>query len=88
MTVTLVPFLMTCDLVSFFYGVKVGFGSLQLKDLGVTVSVIGFGRGLFFLTSFLIEAPSMALAQFGARRWLARITSGWGMISACTAFVD
>jgi MFS family permease len=37
----------------------------------------------------VFEVPSnLLLARFGARKWIARIMFGWGLVSAATAFVD
>src|SRR5262245_30873435 len=58
-------------------------------DLGLSATQYGFGAGLFFVTYFVFEVPSnLMLARFGARKWIARIMFGWGLVSAATAFVD
>ncbi len=88
-TIALVPFLMLCYMVSIIDRVNVGFAAFQMnKDLGLTASSFGLGGGLFFLTYFLLEVPSnLAMAHFGARRWLARIMISWGLVCVLTAFV-
>ena len=43
---------------------------------------------MFFVPYFLFEVPSnIALARFGARKWIARILVSWGLLAAATAFV-
>ena len=68
---------------------NISFASLQMNaDLGFTASVYGFGSGLFFLSFALLEVPSIvALARFGARRWIARNMFTLGMVSVAMMFV-
>ena len=59
------------------------------SDLGFSGAVYGFGAGVFFIGYFFLEVPSnLALHRFGARKWMARIMITWGVISACTMFVQ
>ena len=46
------------------------------------------GAGLFFLGYCLFEIPSnLLLERVGARRWIARIMIGWGLVSMGTMFI-
>jgi len=83
------PFLIVCYFVSYLDKVNVGFAALSMNHaLGLSSSQFGLGAGLFFISYCIFEVPSnLALARFGARRWLARIMITWGLISAATAFV-
>ena len=85
----LVPFLFLCYICAYLDRVNVGFAKLQmLDDLKFSETVYGFGAGIFFLGYFLFEIPSnLGLHRYGARRTIARIMIGWGVISATTLFV-
>jgi ACS family tartrate transporter-like MFS transporter len=67
--------------------VNVTFAQDKLEeDLGFSGAVYGLGAGIFFIGYFLLEVPSnLALARFGARRWIARIMITWGVVSALMA---
>ena len=84
----LLPCLGLLYIINFLDRVNVGFAALQMNhDLGFTASVYGLGAGIFFIGYFLVEIPSnLALARFGARRWIARIMISWGVVSAATAW--
>jgi MFS family permease len=86
----LIPFLMVCYLLALIDRGNIGMASLQMNDdLGLTKKVFGFAGSLFFFSYFLFEVPSnLALQKFGARKWIARIMVTWGLVSACTAFVQ
>ncbi|MGY6655505.1 MFS transporter [Amycolatopsis sp. TRM77291] len=59
------------------------------KELGLTSQAFGLAAGLFFIGYFLFEVPSnMALARFGARKWIARILISWGLVAALMAFAQ
>jgi ACS family tartrate transporter-like MFS transporter len=85
----LVPFLMLCYFVAYVDRVNVGFAALTMnRDLGFSPTVFGTGAGIFFLGYFLFEVPSnLAVAKFGAGRWIMRIMLSWGIIAAAMAFV-
>lgn len=85
----LIPFLMLCYCAAYIDRVNVGFAALTMNhDLGFTSTIFGVGAGIFFFGYFLFEIPSnLALARFGARRCIARIMIGWGIVAAGTAFV-
>ncbi len=85
----LVPFLMLCYFVAYLDRVNVGFaGASMREDLALTADAFGGAAGIFFIAYFFFEVPSnLALNQFGARVWIARIMFTWGLISGAQAFV-
>lgn len=85
----LVPFAFLCYVAAYIDRVNIGFAATELqRDLGLTSAQYGFGAGLFFLGYCLFEIPSnLLLERVGARRWIARIMIGWGIVSTATMFV-
>jgi ACS family tartrate transporter-like MFS transporter len=79
----LIPFLFACYVVAYIDRVNIGFAATELqRDLGLNNAVYGLGAGLFFLGYCLFEIPSnLVLERVGARRWMARIMIGWGIVS-------
>lgn len=88
-TVQLIPFLCLAYTINFLDRVNVGFAALHMNDaLGFSPSVYGFGAGIFFLGYIVFEIPSnLALRQFGARIWIARIMISWGLVACAMALV-
>src|SRR3954454_7531619 len=86
----LIPALLVLYIIAYLDRVNVTFAQDKLEsDLGFSGAVYGFGAGIFFIGYFLLEVPSnLALHKFGARKWMARIMITWGLISACTMFVQ
>src|SRR5690349_23018425 len=86
----LIPVLLLLYVIAYLDRVNVTFAQDKLEeDLGFSGAVYGLGAGIFFIGYFLLEVPSnLALERFGARRWIARIMISWGLISACTMFVQ
>src|SRR3954469_9823939 len=86
----LIPVLLGLYIIAYLDRVNVTFAQDKLEsDLGFSGAVYGFGAGIFFLAYFIFEVPSnLALHRFGARKWIARIMVTWGIISACTMFVQ
>jgi MFS transporter, ACS family, tartrate transporter len=86
----LMPALLVLYVIAYLDRVNVTFAQDRLEeDLGFSGAVYGFGAGIFFIGYFLLEVPSnLALHRFGARKWMARIMITWGLISACTLFVQ
>src|SRR4051794_15093087 len=86
----LIPVLLALYVIAYLDRVNVTFAQDKLQsDLGFSSAVYGFGAGIFFIGYFLLEVPSnLALHRFGARKWMARIMITWGVISACTMFVQ
>jgi MFS transporter, ACS family, tartrate transporter len=86
----LIPFLFLIYVVAYLDRVNVSFAQLQLEDdLGFSDTIFGIGAGIFSLGYVIFGVPSnLALARFGARRWLAAIMIVWGLISASMMFID
>jgi MFS transporter, ACS family, tartrate transporter len=86
----LMPVLLGLYIIAYLDRVNVTFAQDKLEsDLGFSGAVYGFGAGVFFIAYFFLEVPSnLALHRFGARKWIARIMFTWGIISACTMFVQ
>lgn len=89
LTRRLLPFLFLLYIVAYLDRINVGFAALQMKgQLGFSDEVYGLGAGIFFAGYFFFQVPSnLALARFGARRWIAVIMVVWGIISASMIFV-
>src|SRR3954470_17861918 len=85
----LIPFAFICYVVAYIDRVNIGFAaSILQRDLGLTDAQYGYGAGLFFVGYFLFEVPSnLILKRVGARRWIARILFGWGIVSMGMIFV-
>ncbi|MFJ9558449.1 MFS transporter [Streptomyces fuscichromogenes] len=85
----ILPFLFVLYVVNYIDRANIGFAALQMnKELGLSSQAFGLAAGLFFWGYFLFEVPSnMALARFGARRWIARILVSWGILATVMAFV-
>jgi ACS family tartrate transporter-like MFS transporter len=86
----LIPFLFLIYVVAYLDRVNVSFAQLQLEDdLGFSDTIFGIGAGIFSLGYVIFGVPSnLALARFGARRWLAAIMIVWGVISASMMLID
>ena len=86
----LVAFAFGCYVVAYVDRVNIGFAATALqRDLGLSDTQYGLGAGLFFLGYCLFEIPSnLLLERVGARRWMARIMIGWGLISMATMFIS
>jgi ACS family tartrate transporter-like MFS transporter len=86
----LVAFAFICYVVAYIDRVNIGFAATALqRDLGLSDTAYGFGGGLFFLGYCLFEIPSnLILERVGARRWMARIMIGWGVVSMAMMFVS
>jgi ACS family tartrate transporter-like MFS transporter len=85
----LIPFAFICYVVAYIDRVNIGFAATELQQhLGLSSTQFGLGAGLFFLGYCLFEIPSnLILERVGARRWIARIMIGWGLVSMGTMFV-
>src|SRR3954453_21437977 len=86
----LIPFLFLIYVVAYLDRVNVSFAQLQLEDdLDFSDTIFGLGAGISSLGYVIFGVPSnLALARFGARRWLAAIMVAWGVISASMMLID
>lgn len=68
--------------------INIGFAALSMnRELGLTPTMFGLANTMFYIGYLAFEVPSnLALARFGARKWLARIMVTWGIASTATAF--
>ncbi|MBN1530271.1 MAG: MFS transporter [Thermoleophilaceae bacterium] len=85
----LIPYLFGIYCIAYLDRVNVSFAQLQLEDdLDFTDTIFGLGAGIFSLGYVIFGIPSnLALARFGARRWIALIMVTWGILSASTLFI-
>jgi ACS family tartrate transporter-like MFS transporter len=86
----LLPLIVVCYVVAYVDRSNISIAALTMNDdLGLTAAAYGLGAGLFFVTYIVFEVPSnLALARFGARRWIARIMISWGIVAAGMALVQ
>lgn len=86
----IIPFVFLLYVVNYIDRANIGYAALRMnKELGLTGQAFGLAAGLFFIGYFLFEVPSnMALARFGARKWIARILISWGVVAALLAFAQ
>lgn len=86
----IIPFAFLLYIVSYLDRANIGYAALQMnKELAISSEAFGFISGIFFIGYFLFEVPSnIALARFGARRWIARILITWGIVASLTAFAQ
>jgi ACS family tartrate transporter-like MFS transporter len=83
----LVPFLFLLYVINYIDRANLSFAKASMQaDLKLSDSAYGRAAGVFFLGYAAFEVPSnLALARFGARRWIARIVITWGIIAAMMA---
>ena len=86
----IVPLCFLLYIISYVDRANIGYAALQMNaDLGLTDEAFGFAAGIFFIGYFLFEVPSnILMARYGARKWIARILIGMGVVSMATAFVQ
>jgi ACS family tartrate transporter-like MFS transporter len=79
----LLPFCFVLYFICYLDRVNIGFAALTMnKDLGLSSYIFGLGAGAFFWGYFILEVPSnLILDRVGARRWIARMMVGWGLVS-------
>jgi len=89
-SIRLVPFVALMFFINYLDRSAIGFAAPNgmNDDLALTVTQVGFASGVFFIGYILLEVPSnLALARFGARRWLARIMVSWGIVAVLFTWV-
>src|ERR1700745_2529254 len=81
MRLRILPFVFLLFVVALLDRVNIGFAALTMnKELGITSQQYGLIFGIFFFGYLLFEIPSnLLLHKIGARVWIARILSSWGM---------
>jgi ACS family tartrate transporter-like MFS transporter len=86
----IIPFIFVLYIVNYIDRANIGYAALHMnEELGLTSQAFGLAAGLFFIGYFLFEVPSnVALAKFGARKWIARILITWGILAVLMGFVQ
>lgn len=86
----LTPFLMLIYVVSFLDRSNIGFAKQALeRSVGISESIYALGAGLFFISYSLCGFPSnLILHKVGAKKWLAFLMVGWGVVSMANMFVS
>jgi MFS transporter, ACS family, tartrate transporter len=85
----LVPYLMFIYLLAYLDRANLGVAKLRMEaDLGFNDAVIGFGAGIFFLGFLLLNIPATLMVErWSARRLLAAITIGWGLVASMMGLI-
>jgi ACS family tartrate transporter-like MFS transporter len=84
-----VPYLLLLYFVAYLDRVNISYAALEMRhDLPLSDSQYGFGAGIFFFGYFLFEIPGTLLVEtWSARKLIARILVGWGLVACAMAFV-
>src|SRR5207247_11104114 len=82
------PLVFLLYIVAYLDRANVGFAKLRMAgDLKFSEEVFGLGIGIFFLGYLLLEMPGALLVErWSARRWLPRIVTHGGALSARPPF--
>ncbi|KFG72882.1 MFS transporter [Streptomyces mutabilis] len=90
MLLRVVPIIMLGMFISYIDRANIGvLADPMSTDLGLTSAAFGLAAGLFYIGYCFFEIPSnMALAKFGARRWIARIMVSWGIVTMLMGLVQ
>src|SRR5579863_1138221 len=85
----LVPFLLLMYVISFLDRANIGFAKQALEAAeGIHERAYALAAGLFFISYSLCGFPSnLILHRIGAKRWIAFLMVGWGLLSMATMFV-
>src|SRR5579864_1292892 len=85
----LLPFLVLVYVTAYIDRVNVGFAGLDMtRELHFSNQVFGFGAGIFFFGYCLLQIPGAVLAQrWSARKWIAAVMIGWGLLAALTGLI-
>jgi ACS family tartrate transporter-like MFS transporter len=86
----LMPLILLMYLLAFIDRSNIGMAALTMnQSLGLTPEHFGFAVGIFSFGYILFEIPSnVLLERYGARFWLARMMTTWGIISMAMAFAQ
>ncbi len=86
----IIPFIFALYIVTFLDRVNISYAALTMtKDLHFTAAIFGLGAGIFFIGYFVLEIPvTIWIQKWSARKWVARIMIGWGIVSVLTAFTN
>lgn len=88
--VYIIPLIFVLYIITFLDRVNISYATLTMsKDLNFTPAIFGLGAGIFFIGYFILEIPITTwVEKWSARKWLARIMIGWGIITVITAFMN
>jgi sugar phosphate permease len=86
--IRIVPLIMALYFVNYLDRTNLGIAKADISaHLQLSATMFGLASGIFFIGYVLVEVPSnLALARFGARRWLARIAVSWGIVVVAIGF--
>lgn len=86
----IIPFIFVLYIITFLDRVNISYAALTMtKDLHFTAAIFGLGAGIFFIGYFVLEIPvTVWIQKWSARKWVARIMIGWGIVSVLTAFTN
>ncbi|MGC0373011.1 MFS transporter [Streptomyces sp. SAI-229] len=90
MLLRIIPIIMLGMFISYIDRANIGVLAEPMStDLGLTSAAFGLAAGLFYIGYCFFEIPSnMAMAKFGARRWIARIMISWGVVTMLMGVVQ
>ncbi|MET9565116.1 MFS transporter [Streptomyces tauricus] len=90
MLLRIIPIMMLGMFISYIDRANIGvLAEPMSNDLGLTSAAFGLAAGLFYIGYCFFEIPSnMAMAKFGARRWIARIMLSWGVVTMLMGVVQ
>ncbi len=85
-----IPLIFILYVITFLDRVNISYATLTMsKDLQFTSAIFGFGAGIFFIGYFILEVPvTVWVEKWSARKWIARIMIGWGIVTIATAFIN
>ena len=85
----LIPYLMLLYLMAYVDRANIGVAKLGMQaDTGFSDAVIGFGAGIFFLGFLVLNFPASILVErWSARKLIAIIMLGWGVIASLMGFL-
>src|ERR1700732_2960826 len=88
--IRILPFVFLLFVVALLDRVNIGFAALTInKELAITSQQYGLIFGIFFFGYFFFEIPSnLLLHKIGARVWIARILTSWGIVAMLTGFAQ
>ncbi|MDV8009500.1 MFS transporter [Rhodococcus sp. IEGM 1318] len=86
----ILPFVMFLWVLAWMDRANISFAKLEMQvDLGFSAAVYGLGAGIFYIGYLIFEVPSnLYMQKIGARKTIARIVIGWGLVCALTSLVQ
>ncbi|WP_430335868.1 MFS transporter [Rhodococcus sp. ACT016] len=86
----ILPFIMALWILAWMDRSNISFAKLEMQvDLGFSAAVYGLGAGIFYIGYLIFEVPSnLYMQKIGARKTIARIVIGWGLVCALTSLVQ